>query len=644
MKKKNLMLLLLLFTPASWLRAQEVETRPFSENHKTWLYQVYWNPTEYHKEYFTEGDTLIGGRECFKVYLREEHVVSYECAIFDEGKKTYVIDPGETTPRLLYDFGVTVGNDLTVKNGNDLLHIRVDKDTLIESNGKTFRELTLRNVDYPDDPSDPDYYTTSSVGSWIEGIGGSGRYFPYSAWWDGYNHMFFTACFVDGALVYSNEFYSPFSVLEQKRNMAVDGKTWAFLCRKPTRDDVANAATYRYYIAGDTVVGSRAIAAKKLYAENCPMLDSQRTVYVGAVYEEGRKVFIVPPRDEPWLLYDFGASPGDQVNTWMGSGWVQRADTVEVEGIPLRRLSLSRTPDGSPEIIWVEGIGSCYELLWNTGSWPRFHEFAFASCSAGGKEVFTSADFPLAVYPVDETDTDRAPYQPTLADGKQWNYDVLVSGRASGTMPGENRYACTFTLRGDTIVNGEHALKMYVSVDGGAESYHSAWIESGRKVYAVARDDIRKTIMFDYSLRRNAEWYCDGLFYLHHADTSAVRGMPHNRFTFCNADDQETFAWIEGIGQVGAMPLGIFTDGITENFSFLLPSDSSNLSMKVTFVDCYDGEERIYPQDSQPDIIWSPTSIRSNHPTAIYDLQGRRVNSPLRPGIYIQNGKAFVVK
>ena len=38
------------------------------------------------------------------------------------------------------------------------------------------------------------------------------------------------------------------------------------------------------------------------------------------------------------------------------------------------------------------------------------------------------------------------------------------------------------------------------------------------------------------------------------------------------------------------------------------------------------------------------TGVRSQESGAVYDLQGRRVTNSLRRGIYIRNGKKFVVK
>jgi uncharacterized protein YvpB len=47
---------------------------------------------------------------------------------------------------------------------------------------------------------------------------------------------------------------------------------------------------------------------------------------------------------------------------------------------------------------------------------------------------------------------------------------------------------------------------------------------------------------------------------------------------------------------------------------------------------------------------YSPTAIMNavvdvqNTPTVIYDLQGRKINSPLKKGLYIVNGELRVIK
>jgi hypothetical protein len=41
--------------------------------------------------------------------------------------------------------------------------------------------------------------------------------------------------------------------------------------------------------------------------------------------------------------------------------------------------------------------------------------------------------------------------------------------------------------------------------------------------------------------------------------------------------------------------------------------------------------------------IWRVQEAEADH-APWYDLQGRRVSAPTRPGIYIRNGKKFIVK
>ena len=68
--------------------------------------------------------------------------VKYEGAIYDEGKKSYLIASGETEPRLLLDFSVAAGDIFPV--GDD--DLRVEKDTVKASNGILYRALYVYNI------------------------------------------------------------------------------------------------------------------------------------------------------------------------------------------------------------------------------------------------------------------------------------------------------------------------------------------------------------------------------------------------------------------------------------------------------------------------------------------------------------------
>ena len=206
MMKTFLFAMMLLLAPGQ-LKAQELESRPFSEDHKLWV-QVY---VRYKHEYLTDGDTVIAGKNCYRLYeiIKEDDVVTeqrYFGAIYDAGKKSYFISPGEESARLLYDFDVSEGEHFYI----DSDEMWVEKDSVIQSCGHNYRYLTLHNVtkegkNWQGDEYPPDYVP----GYWIEGVGSGSPYFHYPHIWLWTFWFRLVECYVDGELIYRNPWYHP---------------------------------------------------------------------------------------------------------------------------------------------------------------------------------------------------------------------------------------------------------------------------------------------------------------------------------------------------------------------------------------------------------------------------------------------------
>lgn len=187
----------LLFAHCFMVQAQtsDVGNLPFVQDDKTWEAQVglimenlYGNRID--------GDTLIGGEIWKKVYnyfAFPDFNYSYYVAIRDVGKKVYAIAKGSNRPRLLYDFGLKVGN--TVKCGIEgnafgclldkdeqpdtllgfefVAYLRVERIDTIEARGLRHRRFTLTLLD-----SFRERMVDNIV--WVEGVGsGAG---PFSPW------------------------------------------------------------------------------------------------------------------------------------------------------------------------------------------------------------------------------------------------------------------------------------------------------------------------------------------------------------------------------------------------------------------------------------------------------------------------------
>lgn len=168
---------------------------PFTQESKTWEIQIGVLRENLYVNCI-DGDTLIGGETWKKVYnyygFRQLNY-SYYAAVRDVGKKVYAIGKGSNRPRLLYDFGMKVGDIVRCGvEGNDfccLLEKGEQPDTLfgfkfesslrlvridtIETNGLRLRRFTLSLLSP---------YKEQIVDNvvWVEGVGSCNS--PFLPW------------------------------------------------------------------------------------------------------------------------------------------------------------------------------------------------------------------------------------------------------------------------------------------------------------------------------------------------------------------------------------------------------------------------------------------------------------------------------
>ena len=225
--KKRLLFVTILLLVTGHLFAQEIESRPFAENHKLWVQEY----VQYKSEYYTDGDTIIAGKNCFRVFEINKDPngtitdQKYYGAIFDEGKKSYFISPNAETSELLFDFEVSEDDHFTINN----CEMWVEKDSVIESCNRYYRRLLLHNLTNEEKNIEyGEYYYVP--GFWIEGIGSNSPYFSNPSLWIGTFWFRLVECYVEGELIYRDPRYnpqvdsieSPQSVSEGKRNTLYD--------------------------------------------------------------------------------------------------------------------------------------------------------------------------------------------------------------------------------------------------------------------------------------------------------------------------------------------------------------------------------------------------------------------------------------
>ena len=418
-----------------------------------------------------------------------------------------------------------------------------------------------------------------------------------------------------------------------------NGKTWTV--RYTNYHHQGDGYVFRYFIDGDTVVNGQ--SCMKLYVEN---EDNNGSVSLkGCLYEDGTSVYFMKAIQGAWyvylsppvVLYDFALSAGDVFGDASPISVVS-TDEISVNGNSLKRIGLRYDSDdpGVASCYWVEGVGSSADLL-SPKEWGRHTGFRFESCSIGTDTLFVYDDFSFEK-PVQ--DDHRLAYRKMLAEGKKWVYQYhhFEEGE-DGTE--ESVSDVEYEIAGDTVINGSQYFKMYqYSADSGS-SYHSAWREDNRKVYMILSGSVEETLQYDFSLLQGAEFWCDnGEFsYLRSVETLMCNDEEYNQFVFFDLYDNKFFCWIEGISG---------SNGIL--YPCPRPQPTC-LCDYMEFTKCMADGVQLYPSVQDTEGVFLFDSLRRSSGSAVYDLQGRKVDtssadgrSQLPRGIYIQNGRKFVVK
>lgn len=182
-------------------QTSELEYRPFSENGKVWETKIGGIKENVYYNYI-DGDTLINGKNWKKVYnyIAFPDGESYYAAIRDVGKKVYAIAKGNTKPRLLYDFGMKVGDMvkcgvegnafaclLDVDEKPDSLfgfyyvsYLRVERIDTIIVKGLQHRRFVLTFLDHYKEPLRNENEFEHDNVIWVEGVGsGAGPFAPW---------------------------------------------------------------------------------------------------------------------------------------------------------------------------------------------------------------------------------------------------------------------------------------------------------------------------------------------------------------------------------------------------------------------------------------------------------------------------------
>jgi hypothetical protein len=228
-----------------------------------------------------------------------------------------------------------------------------------------------------------------------------------------------------------------------------------------------------------------------------------------------------------------------------------------------------------------------------------------------------------------------------IYEGKKWIYQLHHFEEKGNIGNYEETVSdVTFVIEGDTMITDKMYCKMY-QISDGIKEYHSCWLEEGKRIYAIMGKSEEPQMLYDFNIKDGKEFWLDtGSFsYLDHTESFITAEIKLNSYIFNDLNDHEFFRWIEGIGG---------NNGIL----YPQPIIASQYSDYLKLIRCVEDGIQLYPVESDIEGV-SHLYDKPQDKGNIYDLSGRRVaNSSefqgssfrLPKGVYIQNGKKFVVK
>lgn len=395
-----------------------------------------------------------------------------------------------------------------------------------------------------------------------------------------------------------------------------------------------------YQMIGDTIV--EGTACKKLLYNGS---------YLGALYEIDKKVYyILKGQISSHLLYDFGLSIGDNINT-MDFGmsesrnlWITRIDTEEYNGYIYRHFKLEtkeKSEKGIPEMDgdWYEGVGTLrgpiISFRNNTVIVGLTHE-TLRNCKLMSNVIFfDEADISITRSRL-EAEDDGVEYKQTsfCQEGKKWLVHNPVLGDET-----------IYELNGDTIINNITAYKMYSE-----GVYKGAFFDDCYKTFYIAPDEQKPNLFYNFSLYYgditritngkiwvqlytsfetlpvlfNGRYLNDMKLKFLEIEASHLNNEKESKSSI-NILHTQASQWIEGIGSL---------NGPMTNFTLPGSPESSD-----ELLACWTPDE----------IIYDPQGVAAAHFTIIpktispiYDLSGRKMAAPSAHGVYIEGGKKVV--
>ena len=384
--------------------------RPFLKEGKTWnmqeYYQSVWTGEQWTKDvsYVINGTTEIDGKTYYKMYRISEEGSKYLCALREENRKVWqYVDSGDY---LLYDFGMSVGDSYRPSYEplyfqlTDIQTVRFQYDQLL----KVFYYDISEHYDVT---APANHIATAPI---VEGVGCEKGWNIMELYalqpTNGIHHgEDFLSCYEDGECIFTADDFNDLTNPNPAVNIAYrpfveEGKVWKV-------GDYSGNPVQRveyYYFDGDTIIDGKTckqmMCQRYVNAEhpdyaNISQLPSLS--YVGAWYEEGKKVYFYNPTTNQFkLMYDFSLGDNETLQINNNLYVVGPKQTGEMKGFKGVYRDVMMKWDGEESIYnttWLEGVGGIDGPTVSVYLGKENHVLFLMSCTVGDEVIYFNDEY-----------------------------------------------------------------------------------------------------------------------------------------------------------------------------------------------------------------------------------------------------------
>jgi hypothetical protein len=228
----------------------------------------------------------------------------------------------------------------------------------------------------------------------------------------------------------------------------------------------------------------------------------------------------------------------------------------------------------------------------------------------------------------------QSDYIPLVEEGKRWNYGDYVGPSWPSVY--------SYLIVGDTIIGYQDYKKVLkLTHNDSVKTYYAAIREQEKRVYTILADATEEALLYDFGMSVGSIVIINGIG-LQYSPLYSVKGsdgliyqLINMKFNWDHTDYTGPIApaisiWAEGVGCV-----------VSDLFD---PTESHCL---YSFQSCYRGDVCSFVSEDVFNIVL-PEGVNDlrkdegRHSSTfhnLYDLQGRRLTTQPRRGIYVKDGK-----